>query len=157
MRYRSKMSYRFKEDKEKWDEKWLQTEEGFFHTLFHTIKKRCSEDYMKKQSPNRKIQVNNGIRDKFHLLELWAKQKKMLGGPYCIYTGIKLTMVRSRGKGFTGFTPTNISIDRLDPGLPYQEDNLVFCSWEFNNKKGAVSPEDCKKILKVYEEMNAGN
>ena len=48
-------------------------------------------------------------------------------------------------------------MDRIDPNLPYQEDNIVFCSWEFNDKKGAVSPEDCKKILKVHEERHAGN
>jgi hypothetical protein len=151
------MPYRFKKDKEKWDEGWLQTKEGFFSSLCSTMKKRCSPRYMKKQSPNRKIQVNNGIKSKAHLLELWEKQKKLLGGPYCIYTGVKLTMVRSRGKGFNGFTKTNISIDRIDPNLPYQEDNIVFCSWEFNNIKGAVSPEDCKKILKVYEEHRARN
>ena len=151
------MPYRFKKDKEKWDEKWLNTEKGFFSTLWSTMKKRCSSKYMKKQSPNRKVQVNNGIKNKAHLLELWENQNKLLGGPYCRYTGVKLTMVRSRGKGFNGFTKTNISIDRIDPNLPYQEDNIVFCSWEFNNTKGAVSPEDCKKILKVYEEHRARN
>ena len=134
------MPYRFKKDKEKWDEVWLQTEEGFFSTLWSTMKKRCSPRYMKKQSPNRKIQVNNGIKSKTHLLELWEKQKKLLGGPYCIYTGVKLTTERNNGKGYVGRTNTNISIDRIDPNLPYQEDNIVFCSWEFNNTKGAVSP-----------------
>ena len=151
------MSFRFKRDKEKWDEKWLNTEEGFFSELWNNIKKRCSPEYMKKNKPNRKVKVNNGIRDKYHLLEMWESQKKLLGGPYCIYTGVKLTTVRHRGKGFTGYTKTNISIDRIDPNLPYQEDNIVFCSWEFNDTKGSVSPSDCELILKVYKENHARN
>ena len=151
------MSFRSKKDKERWDEQWLNTEPGFFSEIWNGLKKRCSPEYMKKHAPNRKVQVNNGIRDKYHLLEMWESQKKLLGGPYCMYTGVKLTTVRNRGKGFTGYTKTNISLDRIDPSLPYQEDNIVFCSWEFNDTKGAVSPEDCKKILKVYEERRAGN
>ena len=151
------MSFRSKRDKERWDEQWLNTEPGFFSEIWNGLKKRCSPEYMKKHAPNRKVQVNNGIRDKYHLLEMWEKQKKLLGGPYCIYTGVELTTVRHRGKGFTGYTKTNISLDRIDPNLPYQENNIVFCSWEFNDTKGAVSPEDCKKILKVYEERHAGN
>ena len=151
------MPHRSKTNKEKLDEQWLRTEPGFFSDMWNTMKKRCSPEYMKKHSPNRKIQINNGIKGRNHLLELWEKQKKLLGGPYCIYTGVELTTVRHRGKGFTGYTKTNISLDRLDPNLSYQEDNIVFCSWEFNNKKGAVSPKDCKKILKVYEERHAGN
>jgi len=151
------MPYRSKTNKEKLDEQWLRTEPGFFSDMWNTMKKRCSPEYMKKHSPNRKIQINNDIKGRDHLLKMWEKQKKLLGGPYCIYTGVKLTTVRHRGKGFTGYTKTNISLDRLDPNLSYQEDNIVFCSWEFNNKKGAVSPKDCKKILKVYEERHAGN
>ena len=151
------MSFRSKRDKERWDEQWLNTEPGFFSEIWNGLKKRCSPEYMKKHAPNRKVQVNNGIRDKYHLLEMWEKQKKLLGGPYCIYTGVELTTVRHRGKGFTGYTKTNISLDRIDPSLPYQEDNIVFCSWEFNDTKGAVSPKDCKKILKVYEARHARN
>jgi hypothetical protein len=151
------MPHRSKTNKEKSDEQWLRTEPGFFSEMWNTMKKRCSPEYMKKHSPNRKIQINNDIKGRDHLLKMWEKQKKLLGGPYCIYTGVELTTVRHRGKGFTGYTKTNISLDRIDPNLPYQEDNIVFCSWEFNDTKGAVSPEDCKKILKVYEERYAGN
>ena len=88
---------------------------------------------------------------------VWEKQKRLLGGPYCAYTGVKLTTERNNGKGYIGSTNTNISIDRIDPRLPYQEDNIVFCSWEFNDRKSGVTPEDCKKILKVHKERHAGN
>ena len=151
------MTFQFKTNKEKSDEQWLRTEPGYFSEIWYTMKKRCSPEHMKKYAPNRKVHINNGIKGRNHLLELWEKQKKLLGGPYCIYTGIELPTVRHRGKGFNGYTKTNISMERIDPNLPYQEDNIEFSSWEFNNTKGAVSPEDCKKILKVYEENRARN
>ena len=160
MPHRSKESLAYnKKMKPIWDEQWLRTEKGFFSEIWNTMKKRCSPEHMKKYAPNRKVQVNNGIRGKYHLLEMWEKQKRLLGGPYCIYTGVELTTIRFRGRGHSGHggTKTNISMDRIDPNLPYQEDNIVFCSWEFNATKGAVSPEDCKKILKVYKERHARN
>ena len=158
MQHRSKESLAYiKKMKPRWDEKYLRAEKGFFSEIWNTMKKRCSPEHMKKYGRNRTLQINNGIRGRDHLLEIWEKQKNLLCGPYCIYTGVKLTTERNNGKGYVGRTNTNISIDRIDPNLPYQEDNIVFCSWEFNNTKGAVSPEDCKKILKVYEENRARN
>jgi hypothetical protein len=156
MQHRSKESLAYtKKMKPMWDERWLRTEKGFFSEIWNTMKKRCSPEYMKKYAPNRKVQVNNGIRGRDHLLELWEKQKKLLGGPYCMYTGVELTTKRSRGNGYSGRTPTNISMDRIDPSLPYQEDNIVFCSWEFNDRKAGVTIDDCKLILKIWEERNA--
>ena len=149
------MTYRSKTNKEKSDEQWLRTESGFFSEIWNTMKKRCSPEHMKKYAPNRKVHINNGIKGRNHLLELWEKQKKLLGGPYCIYTGVELTTKKSNGQGRGARIKTNISIDRIDPTLPYQEDNIVFCSWEFNNRKNNVTPDDCKRILEVYEEMNA--
>ena len=141
--------------KPRWDEKYLRSEKGFFSEIWNTMKKRCSPEHMKKYGRNRTLQINNGIRGRDHLLELWETQKKLLGGPYCIYTGVELTTKKSNGQGRGARIKTNISIDRIDPTLPYQEDNIVFCSWEFNNRKNNVTPDDCKRILGVYEEMNA--
>ena len=158
MSYRSKESLAYnKKMRPVWGENYRQSEKGFFQEMWDNIKRGCNKDSAYHKYNKRVVKINNGIRGRDHLLELWEKQKKLLGGPYCIYTGIELTTVRHRGKGFNGYTKTNISMDRIDPNLPYQEDNIVFCSWEFNDTKGAVSPEDCKKILKVYEERHAGN
>jgi len=158
MQYRSKESIAYrKKMKAAWDEKYLKSEKGFFNEIWNGIKSRCDKNSYYHRKNNRALQINNDIRDRDHLLGLWEKQKKLLGGPYCIYTGVKLTTIRNNGKGYSGRTNTNISIDRINPNLPYQEDNIVFCSWEFNNTKGSVSPEDCKKILKVYEENRARN
>ena len=140
-----------------WHSRYLNSEKGFFSELWYNIKRRCDKNssYHKHHTNKRKVKIISGIRDRDHLLELWEKQKKLLGGPYCIYTGIKLTTKRSRGNGYSGRTLTNISVDRIDPRLPYQEDNIVFCSWEFNDRKAGVTIDDCKEILRVWKERNA--
>ena len=134
--------------------KYRQSEKGFFQEIWSNLKKSCDKDSSYHKHNNRAVKINNGIRGRDHILELWEKQKKLLGGPYCIYTGVELTMEKSNGQGRGTKIKTNISIDRIDPTLPYQEDNIVFCSWEFNQRKNNVTPDDCKRILQVYEEMN---
>ena len=137
--------------------KYRESEKGFFQEIWSNMKKSCNKDSSYHKHNNRALKINNGIRGRDHILELWEKQKKLLGGPYCIYTGVELTTKKSNGQGRGTKIKTNISIDRIDPTLPYQEDNIVFCSWEFNKRKSGVTPEDCKRILEVYEEMNGKN
>jgi len=152
MRSQESIAY-IKKMKPVWGENYRQSEKGFFQEIWNTLKKSCDENSSyHKHNNNRAVKINNGIRGRDHLQELWEKQKKLLGGPYCIYTGVELTMEKSNGKGHIGATKTNLSIDRIDPTLPYQEDNIVFCSWEFNNRKGGVTVDDCKLILKVWKE-----
>ena len=158
MQHRSKESLAYiKKMTPMWHSRYLNSEKGFFSELWYNIKRRCDKNssYHKHHTNKRKVKIISGIRDRDHLLELWEKQKKLLGGPYCIYTGIKLTTKRSRGNGYSGRTLTNISVDRIDPRLPYQEDNIVFCSWEFNDRKAGVTIDDCKEILRVWKERNA--
>jgi hypothetical protein len=73
-------------------------------------------------------------------------------GMNCRYTGVPLTTISNRGTKKITITQTNLSVDRIDNGLPYQVDNIVFCTHQFNNRKSSVGIDDCKKILKVYEE-----
>ncbi len=153
---RSKKSIAYIEKmKPVWGKNYRQSEKGFFQETWSNLKKSCDKDSSYHKHNNRAVKINNGIRGRDHLLELWEKQKKLLGGPYCIYTGVELTTKKSNGQGRGARIKTNISIDRIDPTLPYQEDNIVFCSWEFNRRKNNVTPDDCKRILEVYEEMNA--
>ena len=158
MSYRSKESLAYiKKMRPVWGENYRQSEKGFFQEIWDNLKKSCDKDSSYHKYNKRAVKINNGIKDRDHLLELWEKQKKLLGGPYCRYTGVELTMEKSNGQGHRGATKTNISIDRIDSTLPYQEDNIVFCSWEFNSRKGGVTIDDCKLILKVHEERRAGN
>ena len=121
------------------DLRYRESEKGYFYALWASIK------YVRN--------VPYSIKSRDHLLELWNNHKKEYG-PHCRYTGIKLTTERSTGEGWKPSRPTNISVDRVDPRLPYEEGNIVFCTWEFNNRKSGVTPDDCKRILEVYEEIN---
>ena len=127
----------------KYDLKYKESEKGFFDILWQSIK-----------NSSKKRGTINFIKSRDHLLELWNNHKKEYGRR-CRYTGIELTTKRSMGEGRKPTTPTNISIDRVDPRRPYEEKNIVFCTWEFNNRKNSITPDDCKRILEVYEELHA--
>ena len=141
-----------KKNKAKWDTQYCSTELGYFSEIWNTMKKSCNKNSHRIKVQKRKLKINNGIEGRDHLLKIWEKQKERLGGPYCAYTGVELTTKRQKGFGRCKATPTNISLDRIDSSLPYQEDNIVFCSWEFNNRKGAVTINDCELILKTWKE-----
>ena len=121
------------------DLRYVESDKGYINNLYQGIRSR---------------DVINNFKSRDHLLELWNNHKKKYG-PHCRYTGVELTTKRSTGEGWKPSRPTNLSVDRVDPRLPYEEGNIVFCSWEFNNRKHGVTPDDCKRILEVYEEMNA--
>ena len=121
------------------DLRYVESEKGYFNNIWQSIRFRG---------------VAYSIKNRDHLLELWNKHKKEYG-PHCRYTGVELTTKRSTGEGWKRSRPTNISVDRVDPRLPYEEGNIVFCTWEFNNRKSGVTPDDCKRILEVYEELHA--
>ena len=118
------------------DLRYVQTEKGHINNLYQGIKSR---------------KTPHNLKGRDHLLELWNNHKKEYG-PCCRYTGVELTTKRSTGEGWKRSRPTNLSIDRIDPRLPYEEGNIVFCTWEFNNRKNSVTPDDCKRILEVYKE-----
>ena len=120
------------------DLRYVESEKGYFNNVWQSIRSR---------------DVAYSIKSRNHLLELWNNHKKEYG-PCCRYTGVELTTKRSTGEGWKRSRPTNISVDRVDPRLPYEEGNIVFCTWEFNNRKSGVTPDDCKRILQVYEEIN---
>jgi len=118
-------------------DKYNNSERGFLVNLYNSVKKRS------KKRDNRKIiEVNLTMKEFF---EEWLFHKQRYGIT-CRYTGLALTHSRK------GKHPTNISVDRIDNRLPYQVNNIAFCSIEFNDRKKAVEIEDCKSILKVYEE-----
>ena len=86
---RSKKSIAYIEKmKPVWGKNYRQSEKGFFQETWSNLKKSCDKDSSYHKHNNRAVKINNGIRGRDHLLELWEKQKKLLGGPYCIYTGV---------------------------------------------------------------------
>ena len=116
---------------------------GFLVNAFNYIMKRS-----RKRKNRKSIEVNLTKQQFFEEFLLHYQRH----GMNCRYTGVPLTTISNRGGGQINITQTNLSVDRIDNTLPYQVDNIVFCTHEFNNRKGSVRIDDCKKILKVYEE-----
>ena len=127
--------------------KYLQTEKGYFKSLFHSV---------------RKSKRGNLFNDFDEFMECWILQQQKYG-EYCpYYPHIKMTRIKGTGKT----TPTNISTDRLVNTLPYAKDNIMFVSWKANNEKGDVSPYLAgkmlnfiknKKMLKIFVDIDTGN
>ena len=113
--------------------KYLQTEKGYFKSLFHSV---------------RKSKRGNLFNDFDEFMECWILQQQKYG-EYCpYYPHIKMTRIKGVGKT----TPINISTDRLVNTLPYAKDNIMFVSWKANNEKGDVSYFLARKIVDFIEE-----
>ena len=64
--------------------------------------------------------------------------------------------VRTRGQGYQGRgtqNPNNFSIDRLDPRLTYQQNNIIFCCFGCNDRKHNSNPDDWKNYLRIGKEL----
>ena len=62
----------------------------------------------------------------------------------------------TRGKGYQGRKgqiTTNFSIDRYDPRLTYQNNNIVFCCVGCNDRKHNSNPDDWKNYLRIGKEL----
>ena len=103
---------------------------------------------------------NNFPKDKLNNYEVFISKKDFLDMVYtyekekgfvCQGTNMPLTTLRylnAKAKN----CPTNFSVDRLDTQIGYSKENIIFVSWEFNQRKNSVKIEDCFAILKLYKE-----
>jgi hypothetical protein len=113
--------------------KYLQTERGFFKSLFHSVGKSSK---------------GNLFRDFDEFMDCWYKQQQKYG-EYCpYYPHIKMTRIKGKKKP----TDTNISVDRLVNTLPYDKNNVMFVSWKANNEKGDVSYYLARKMVDFIED-----
>jgi hypothetical protein len=106
----------------------------------------------------RKIK-NNFPKDKLKSYEVSINKEEFLdmvnsyekeNGFVCQGTNAQLTTLRHLDKGKSCLT--NFSVDRLDTQIGYSKENIIFVSWEFNQRKNNIKPEDCFAILKLYKE-----
>ena len=75
---------------------------------------------------------------------------------YCEQPFTFKTNVRTRGQGYQGRGAqnfNNFSIDRLDPRLTYQTNNIVFCCFGCNDRKKNSIPDDWKNFIRVGKEL----
>ena len=74
---------------------------------------------------------------------------------YCEKPFTFVTRLGTRGKGYQGRGPqnfNNFSIDRWDPKLTYQSNNIVFCCTGCNDRKKNSTPDDWKNFIRVGKE-----
>ena len=130
---------------------YLNTEGGFIISKYNDVKKSC------KRKQNRPINANKKIEllSQEEFLELWTEHKAKQGIT-CGYTGEPLVMERKPAPkvGRNKVPKNQLSVDCLDPDIGYTKENIVFCSWAFNDRKNAVKIKDCHLIIKKHQERN---
>ena len=76
---------------------------------------------------------------------------------YCEKPFTFVTKMGVRGKGYQGRgtqNHNNFSIDRWDPKLTYQSNNIIFCCGGCNDRKKNSTPDDWKNFIRVGKEIN---
>ena len=114
---------------------YANSEWGYLTGLWNTIKKRHT----------------NLTKEQFFKLAYAHKEK--MGGWRSGYSGKQMTMQRfgSLNKN-NKKEPMNVSVDRLDNSRIHSSDNIIFCTWEENNHKGAMSIKLMRQVLDIIEE-----
>ena len=130
--------------------RYRNTEKGFLPYLYKGCKRRTKQ----KQAEDPSKEDFNLSQEEF--LNLWEEHKAK-HGMTCGYTGepiiIQATAPNKNGK--QNPRPKNLlSVDCLNPEKGYTKENIVFCSWEFNDRKHSVKIKDCYLIIRKYEERN---
>jgi len=145
---RKKARKKGKEKKRIQNIEYLNTERGFLVAKFNDSKR--STIAKKKKG----INIDFDITMEEYLL-LWEKHKRKYGW-VCYYTGLPITIGRKlaiKGAKKRHSTPPSLlSVDRFDSKKGYTKDNIVFCRWDFNNRKGNISVEDCMIILQKHHQ-----
>ena len=128
--------------------KYVSTEKGYLHDMFNGVLARQRGKIKGRTIANeRNLKMKHTLNTIDKLFAHWENHKRIYG-MRCAYTGCILTHIRTNGKSKrTAAAPTNISIDRVHPRIGYTETNTVFCTWDFNDKKGSISPKDCLKVI----------
>ena len=161
-----------KKSKQQYDKEWYQKNKE--HAIKQTLEWR--KNNIERYEETRKKRLNsergymrvlwqsvrdggkhNSFKDFDDFLNHWFKQKK-IHGMKCPTTGIEMTMnAVFDGKGKYKRCETNISKDRILSSMGYSHQNLIFTSWDYNNAKGAFTPNMAKSFLKMVEERYGTN
>ena len=140
--------------------KQMSTEKGYLREKWNSLQSKSRNYADKTRGYQRKAIPVLVTREEFY--ELWEQHKKRYGGWFCAYTGAKMTHQRntnelrdSARRSLYGNnkikTKSNMSVDRIDSDKGYTKDNIVFCTWNFNDRKGNISLEDIRCILNLIE------
>ena len=160
------MAYRDKEHAREQNIRYLNTESGFILSKWHDIKKRIRKkekmkkdngDY-KKSPGSKKIAKLEHTLTKEEFFAAWEEHKIKYGWN-CYYTGKPMKIGRKlavKGAKRRHSTPPDLlSIDRFDSNVGYTKENIVFCRWDANDEKGAITINMCKTIYRKHLERIA--
>jgi len=73
----------------------------------------------------------------------FARLKKVLNAKTCFFTGNQLTYDDPEDDNY-------LTLDRIDASRGYVDDNVVACGRAFNLRKGDLTVEDMKILLKAF-------
>ena len=109
--------------------------------------------FMELWQSTKKSKHGNEFENFDDFFDHWVEQQKTYG-TRCPYLNIEMTTIKGRNTYGVKRKScrTNISRDRINSSLPYSRRNLMFCSWEANDTKGAVTPLIAKRYLGFYKE-----
>ena len=114
--------------------RYQNSERGFFVGLWNDMKKS---------------KKHNSFKDFDDFFDHWEDQKKAWGWT-CPATGVKMTIIRGSKNGKK--SKTNVSRDRILSHMGYSRKNLIFTSWQYNNNKCAMSPEEAMSFLRIVRD-----
>ncbi len=130
------------------DSSYRNTERGFLMQLINSWYGRV---FRRKKYIHSSLY--HEITTKEMMFEHWEEHKEKYGY-HCFYTKEIMThlgsVLQDGRRKFTR-TRTNISIDRIDNEKGYTKENTVFCTWDFNDRKGSITFDICKKVLRAGE------
>lgn len=121
---------------------YMNTEHGWLTVKYNDLKKTW------KRKPHRKEFKDVLTKEEF--FKSWKEHKEKHDWN-CYYTGEPMTIGRPLSENGVhnrnSADPNKMSVDRFDSTKGYTKDNIVFCCWSFNNRKGPITLDDCKIIL----------
>ena len=125
------------------------TKSAFLLSSYGTItgqyRRRIKNNFPKDRLKNYEVSISK--EDFLNMVHTYEKEK----GFVCQVTNVSLTTLRT-GNREQKTCPTNFSVDRLDTHMGYSKENIIFVSWEFNDRKKNIRIKDCFAILKLYKE-----
>jgi len=116
-----------------------------YYSMTGQYRRKIRENFPKDKLKNYEVSISK--EEFLDMVNTYEKEK----GFVCQGTNIPLTTLRHLDRGGKN-CPTNFSVDRLDTQIGYSKENIIFVSWEFNQRKNSIRPENCFAILKLYKE-----
>ena len=132
---------------------YANSEHGYLMGVWHALNRgnRQAANPDRKYAKKKTVRTNL-TRDLF--FKLAYDYKERMGGWISGYTGKPMTM--KRAMGISGpkrhIHYDNLSVDRLDNEKPYTYENIIFCTWQENNDKGAMPIKLMRRVLEIIEE-----